>query len=93
MKPMILFSLKLSDGQAKWRFYRFTEKEASQMGAVIAPAIQLIAPAESRLVTDHVGRPVKLRWTAGPDESVNESDANEVYEMAERDACGFRFVG
>jgi hypothetical protein len=51
----------------------------------------LLAPADARLVTDHIGRPVKLRWSE-PDESVHESDAQEVYDMAANESFGFRFV-
>src|SRR5580700_10361962 len=84
MKPVIIFSLNLGDGRAERRFYRFTEKEASQKGATILDPIRIMVPEGSRLLTDDIGRLVRLSWTpAGSTEQPTTSDANRVYQLAE----------
>jgi len=93
MKPVIIFSLGFEDGKADRRFYRFTEKEAAQKGATILDPIRIIVPEGSRLLTDDIGRLVKLSWTKpGSTEPPAISDANLVYQLAEQEAKGFRFM-
>jgi hypothetical protein len=93
MKPVIIFSLGLGEGCAERRFYRFTEKEASQKGATILDPIRIIVPEGSRLLTDDIGRLVRLRWTtAGPNEQTSDVDANRAYQLAEQGAQGFRVL-
>ncbi len=93
MKPVIIFSMGLADGWAERRFYRFTEKEASQKGATILDPIRIIVPEGSRLLTDDIGRLVKLSWApAGSNQQPTISDANRVYQLAEQEAQGFRFI-
>jgi hypothetical protein len=93
MKPVIVFSLDLGEGHAERRFYRFTEKEASQKGATILDPIRIIVPEGARLLTDDIGRLVKLQWTpAGSNAQATISDANRVYQLAEQETQGFRFL-
>ena len=93
MKPVIIFSLGLGEGRAERRFYRYTEKEAAQKGAVILDPIRIIVPEGARLLTDDIGRLVKLRWTpADSNEQSTISDANTVYQLAEQKDQGFQLL-